>query len=91
MIIPLLLEIGPLDFIDRILVVDTPEPTQLERILIRDKLTKKTAEAILNAQISRPERLAQAHDIIQNDGDQKHLAAEVDQLHQTYLALSKKG
>ena len=90
-VIPLLLEIGPLDFIDRILVIDTPKSIQIERVIARDKLDKKTAEAILTTQVDRPKRLATAHDIIQNDGDLNHLAAEVNQLHQTYLALSKKG
>ena len=87
-VVPLLLEVTPYPFIDRILVVDAPESLQIERVVSRDKMDKSQIEAILKTQISREKRMKQAHDIIVNDGV-KDLKLQVDELHKKYLALSR--
>ncbi len=88
-VIPLLLEIENTDFIQRILVVDIPEHTQLERASLRDKTTHDHIKSIIRTQISREQRLNRAHDIINNAGTPKELADQVEELHQLYLKLAQ--
>ena len=93
LVIPLLVDTGRWEFIDRILVIDTKEDTQLQRLIQRDHISQEQAQAMLNSQISRGERLAAADDILDNSTDQSQdngidltpLRARVSQLHQTYL------
>ncbi|MDZ7645165.1 MAG: dephospho-CoA kinase [Woeseiaceae bacterium] len=51
---------------DRILVVDVPEDVQLERLLERDAEDAAQARRMMDAQASRPERLAIADDVLTN-------------------------
>ncbi len=88
---PLLIESGQHQFAKRILVVDAPHSAQLERTVIRDKVSEEQVKAIINAQAERETRLARADDIIINDADLSHLDAEVDRLHTFYLALAKNS
>ena len=88
--VPLLFEAGWQDRFDRILVVDVPEETQLRRTVERDGIPYGDAAAIIATQIGRQTRLAQADDIITNDGDLAALALQVEQLHQRYLALASQ-
>jgi len=88
-VIPLLIEVGPYPFINRILVVDTPEHLQIERTALRDKVEKHQVEAILKTQTNRQQRLKYAHDIIINDGKREDLALQVDQLHHRYLKMAQ--
>jgi len=88
MSIPLLLESGWQDLLDRILVVDISEHLQLERTCQRDNISEQTAQAIIATQVSRQTRLLAADDIIDNSGDSEALRQQVLQLHQNYLQLS---
>lgn len=90
-VIPLLVEIkasGTAYTIDRILVVDTPEDVQIERILARDDISREHAVRILQSQASRQHRLANADDIILNDGSLTQLRQKIVKLHQHYLELA---
>jgi len=84
--IPLLIETGATDRVDRILVVDTPESQQLERVCKRDGISPEQAAKIINSQIPRAVRLRQADDIITNDGSLEQLANKVSLLNEKYLA-----
>ena len=86
--IPLLLESGWQQLLDRILVIDVSEQSQLQRTMQRDNIDKKTAQAIINAQINRQDRLLAADDIIDNEGSIDELQQQLQQLHQKYLQLS---
>lgn len=86
--IPLLVETGQRDMLDRILVIDTPEELQIKRVTQRDKVGQDQVQSILDAQCSRNERLAAADDIINNTSDLEDLEQQVDQLHQYYLKLA---
>lgn len=86
--IPLLLESGWQHLLDRILVIDVNERSQLQRTMQRDNIDKKTAQAIIDAQINRQDRLLAANDIIDNQGSIDELQQQVQQLHQRYLQLS---
>lgn len=86
---PLLLETTQHQLVDRILVIDVPEEIQIARAMQRDNVTKQQISAIMQAQLSRSERLAQANDIIVNDQSIQQLEQQVQQLHQHYLTLSQ--
>ncbi len=89
LVIPLLTESNSIDFIDRICVIDIPEEIQLQRARVRDRTTESDIQAIIQSQTSRQQRLANADDIIINDGDFDQLKRQVTDLHQHYLALAK--
>ncbi len=83
--IPLLLETGQTDLVDRVLVVDVPEDLQYQRVRVRNGLSDAETAAIIHAQISREQRLAAADDIIVNDGGLDELRQHVLGLHRRYL------
>jgi len=87
--VPLLVEKGQHDRVDRILVVDVESQIQLQRLIARDGVTEAEAKAALAAQASRETRLAAADDVLRNSGSVHDLRHLVDQLHQRYLSLSE--
>jgi dephospho-CoA kinase len=87
-VVPLLVESPMLGLMDRVLVVDCSEATQLERLLARDSENEATARSIIAAQASREERLAKADDVVINDGDPDKAHKQVLKLHQSYLSLA---
>ena len=89
MAIPLLIEGGWRDRVDRILVVDVEEAVQIQRLMARDRNTPDQARAILAAQASRSARLAAADDVLQNNGSVPDLRQAVDRLHEKYLRLAE--
>jgi dephospho-CoA kinase len=89
MAIPLLVEAGSRDRVDRILVVDVDEVVQLQRVMARDGCTEEQARAILASQASRSERLAAADDVLPNTGTVTDLRQAVDQLHERYLRVAE--
>jgi len=89
MAIPLLIEGGPSDRVDRVLVVDVDEAVQLRRVMERDGCTAEQARAILASQATRFARLAAADDVLQNAGTVTDLRQAVDHLHERYLRLAE--
>lgn len=87
-VVPLLIEAGFTDLVDRILVVDAGENLQIDRTRTRSGLSETEIRQIMAAQVSRAQRLQQAHDVIENNGDRKKLEAEVERMHQWYSSLS---
>ena len=87
--VPLLLETGFAELVDRILVVDCAPETQLERLMRRDRLGADEARAIIAAQVDRATRLDAADDVIDNDGDLETCRAQVAELHERYLKLAE--
>lgn len=90
-VVPLLLEVTPYPFIDRILVIDAPTSLQIERVGKRDQVSADLVESIMKTQMKREHRLEKAHDVILNDGDLSHLATQVENLHKKYLAIAKES
>ena len=88
LVIPLLVEAGQRDLVDRVLVVDVPENIQIARAQARDGRGETEIRAILSAQASRDQRLKMADDCITNDGDLVALNIQVESLHLKYLALA---
>jgi dephospho-CoA kinase len=89
-VVPLLIE-SP-DYrrrVDRVLVVDAPEATQLARVRARSRLPEDEVRAIIRTQAAREARLAAADDVIDNSGPLDALRNQVAALHQKYLQFSK--
>ena len=87
--IPLLVEsASAYGWVDRVLVVDVPRPTQLARLMQRDGMTRKSSERALAAQAGRAARLALADDVIDNAGSPEVLPAVVKRLHEKYSAMA---
>ncbi len=87
-VIPLLFETNFQALVDRILVVDCPAALQIERLIARDGIDAELARKMVAQQLSNDERIARAHDVIDNGRDGADLAAEVERLHRKYLALA---
>jgi dephospho-CoA kinase len=86
--VPLLVGSPIQQFMDRVLVVDCDEETQLSRLLARDAENEEQARRILAAQASREERLEIADHIISNDDGIGSTRSQVDALHSKYLILA---
>jgi dephospho-CoA kinase len=84
-VVPLLVGSSLRAFVDRVLVVDCDEETQVARLLARDAESEAQARRILAAQSSREERLAIADDVITNDDDLDQTREQVLALHRRYL------
>lgn len=84
-VVPLLIESGGMEIVDRVLVVDSPEELQIERTNRRDGTTRCAIEKILAVQLDRDSRLSAADDVIENDGSVEALEQEVSRLHCQYL------
>ncbi|HBQ1809062.1 dephospho-CoA kinase [Klebsiella aerogenes] len=90
-VVPLLVENRLTDKADRILVVDVPKETQIERTIRRDGVSREHAEHILAAQATREQRLAAADDVIENMGSADAVASHVARLHDKYLMLASQA
>ena len=86
--IPLLTELPQFrTLVNRILVIDSPEALQLERVMSRSGLSLEQIKSIMAQQATRDQRLAIADDVILNDGDLQNLEQQVIECHQHYLQL----
>ncbi|WP_288062017.1 dephospho-CoA kinase [Rodentibacter caecimuris] len=92
-VVPLLIENNLTELCHRVLVIDVNPQTQLMRATKRDKNNLEQIRQIMNAQVSRAERLKWATDIINNDKELAenlpHLKQKVLELHQFYLQQAK--
>ena len=91
LVIPLLVEGGRSGLVDRVLLVDCPEEQQIERLIKRDGETRENAALALAAQATRAARLAEADDVILNDGDRAKLVELVAGLDREYRRLAAKN
>lgn len=90
-VVPLLIEAGErASKVDRILVVDCPVETQIERVIRRNGFEREQVLAIIARQAMREARLAAADDVVVNDSAAtlKTLQREVDVLHARYLEMA---
>ena len=84
---PLLIESGQYKAVQRVLVVDVPSELQMARALQRDQVSEAQLRAIMQAQLTRDERLKHADDVLCNAADKAALHREVARLHEYYLSL----
>jgi dephospho-CoA kinase len=90
-VVPLLVGSPMQELMDRILVVDVTERTQLERLLRRDAESEGQARRMIAAQASRKDRLAIADDVVDNNGSLEETARQVSALHRNYLELAERN
>lgn len=86
--IPLLLESDFTDLVDRIIVIDADDDLRIKRTQQRDDRTKEQIKDIMSHQLDREQRLQQADDILNNNGDLKNLSDAVTRLHRKYMTMS---
>jgi len=88
-VVPLLIESGSWrDRVTRVLAIDCSEDTQVARVMQRSHLSADEVRAIMATQVTRARRLAEADDVVDNDAGLEALRAQVQALHERYLALS---
>jgi dephospho-CoA kinase len=88
LVIPLLVDGRHEGLVDRVLVVDCAEETQIQRLMERDGATRAEALRALDAQVSRERRLAAADDVIGNDGPAGALEAQVAAFDRKYRQMA---
>lgn len=89
LVVPLMVENNLQTMTNRLLVVDVDEQVQIERTQQRDNVSLEQIKNILASQASREQRLDAADDVITNNGDNKALVSQVEQLHLQYLKMSQ--
>ena len=87
-VIPLLVESNMQSTVDRILVVDTNQDNQIQRVTSRDNCAPEHVLSIIDSQIDANKRLESADDVITNNGNIQELHHQVEHLHEKYLDLS---
>lgn len=85
LVVPLLIETGLFNDADHIVVVDTPESVQIQRLTQRDGIDEQQARNILAAQASRQQRLERATHIIDNGDSLEALLQQVERLHEELI------
>lgn len=87
-VVPLMVETGFQDLVDRVLVVEAPIEKRRRWLATRDGFSQLDIERVFAAQATDTERATIADDLIRNDGDIATLVHRVDDLHQRYTALA---
>jgi len=88
-VVPLLAEKNLQDQLDRVLLVDSSEELQIERLIQRDNCSEEQARNALDNQASRARRLAVADDIISNDSDIDSVFQQVKILYEKYRIMAR--
>ena len=89
-VIPLLLESGQRDLVDRVLVADAAESTRINRVKARDGRSEQQIRSIKQTQADDAQRSAAADDRIDNNGSLDELKQQVDALHRTYSRMARQ-
>lgn len=87
---PLLLETEQYKLVDRILVIDASEESQLTRALKRDGSDEAVIRSIIASQIDRSLRIERADDVVINEESLSELEAAIHSLHQQYREMALK-
>jgi dephospho-CoA kinase len=91
LVVPLLIEAGMLDLVDRVVVVDADEERRVAWVMERSQLDEGEIRRIFAAQASREERLRVADDWLQNEGTLEDLRRKVDTLHARFMRIAPPG
>ncbi len=86
LVIPLLFENNRYqNLVNKILVIDCNEATQISRAMARSKLSEQEVKAIMAAQTTRTTRLKGADEIIENNDSLTELTEKVRQMHNKFI------
>ncbi len=72
--------------IDKLIVVNTSEKTQMERLASRNDYTSEQARARINSQMPAEQKIKYADYIINNDSDLEHLSHQTKEIWDKILA-----
>ena len=86
---PLLIESGQFNLVEKVIVVDVAESTQIERTCSRDNNDAEQVKRIIAAQIPREQRLTHADWVIDNSLPLEILDARIEVLHLELLNITK--
>lgn len=90
-VVPLLLESRIYrGLANRVLVVDCSPETQVTRVMQRSGLSREEVLAIMATQLPRDERLRNADDVVDNEGDLAALKPQIAPLHRQFLKFASK-
>lgn len=89
--IPLLVENIESQQVDRILVIEVPTETQIERTMLRSSILESDVKKVIASQATSEERREVAHDLIKNHGSEEDLVEQIKTLHQSYLELAVRA
>ena len=85
-VVPLLVETGNWrGNVDRVLLIDCSEATQMARVCARSGLDEKMARKIIASQATRQQRLSVADDVLLNEAPLDQIERNVQHLHSAYL------
>jgi len=87
--VPLLIEKGLQDRVDRVVVVWVPRKLQIKRLMERDGLSRLEAEERLRNQLPLDEKLKYAHHVIDNSGTLQETRSQVEALYRELRALAQ--
>ena len=73
------------DLADKVLVIDCPEVLQIERAMQRNGSTAASVQAVMQAQVSRAQRLDGADEVIDNQGSLAALQEKVGLIHKKII------
>ena len=83
---PLLVDTGPTDLADKVILVTAPASTRKERIILRSGLTGREAEQRIAAQVSDAKQARWADFVLVNNGTEEELAEEAEALWKRILS-----
>lgn len=83
----LLIETGSYRLLHKLIVVTAPEEERIQRVMMRDNVTKEQVQARINAQIPEREKVKLADFVIQNT-DLISLAQQVQKIHEQLLQIA---
>ena len=83
---PLLVDTGPTDLADKVILVTAPASTRKERIILRSGLTGREAEQRIAAQASDAKQARWADFVLENNGTEEELAEEAEALWERILS-----
>lgn len=86
--VPLLFELGLQSFFDIIVTVYCPEKMLLDRLMVRDRVTRNQGHALLEIQMPGKKKAQQSDFVIKNDSTHADLIQKVDDM---YRILSEKN
>jgi|TARA_B100001057_G_scaffold261860_1_gene262118 dephospho-CoA kinase len=89
LVIPLMAENNLQSLVDKVIVVDVDEEIQIERTLLRDKVSTEQVKAIMKSQANRQERLAIADYVIKNNTRNHKILPQIAELHQIFMEICK--
>jgi len=91
LVAPLLIENNLSSLVNRVLVIDVSETTQISRTTARDNNSVEQVQAIIASQASRKVKQDHADDLLNNDiSSLKAVKDAVDKLHNSYLTMAAK-